>query len=93
MSKRSNLFLLTWDNAKSKKLREELSSMGMLILTSTKTTALLLAYPGINYKQVREVVKAYLNPDIGSAVYMNQRSGKVFELSNRGSGHWRRRGK
>lgn len=83
---------ITWDNpfpADSSSMIAALSKLGSLTAVQTKTTYILSPKKGVTWHQIRAALVANLHPQKGNVVYVNMRSGKIFEWGRNTSHKWR----
>lgn len=75
-------WLITWDNpepADSSSMLADLSSLGKLYTTKTKTTAILAPKKTAGWKDIRKTIVKNMNKSKGKVVYANLKSGNIFE--------------
>jgi hypothetical protein len=74
--------IITWDNpvpADSSAMVTALSALGKLTKVQTKTTYILAPRKNISWQRIRKALTGNLHPRRGNAVYVNLKSGGVFE--------------
>lgn len=84
---------ITWDNpnpANSSAMLAALGRLGKLTKVQTKTTYILAPRKRVKWKQVRAAITGNLHPRKGNALYVNLRSGRIFEWGSNTNRRWRR---
>ena len=85
-------WLVTWDNpqpADSSTMISALGALGRLTQVQTKTTWVLAPKKNGNWRAIRQAIVANLHPRKGNAVYVNLRSGKIFEWGSQTERAWK----
>lgn len=84
-------WLITWDNpqpADSSSMLAALGQLGKLTGVQAKTTYLLAPYGSTTWRQIRNAISGNLNPSKGNVVYVNLRSGNIFEYGRHTGKKW-----
>ena len=84
---------ITWDNASpadSSSMLAALGALGNLTEVQTKTTCLLAPKSGVTWRKIRSAIEVNLHPKKGNALYVNLRSGKVFQRGKRTGHKWKK---
>ena len=84
---------ITWDNPKpadSSTMLAELGKLGRLTSVQTKTTYLLAPKSTTTWRNIRSAIESNLNPVKGNVMYVNLRSGKVFERGTKTNHKWKK---
>jgi hypothetical protein len=85
-------YYISWDNpvpADSSEMLRALKKLGHVTKLHLKTTVALFPRSTITFKQVRDAIKANLNPQTGNAMYINMCTGKGFQIGKGTKGLWK----
>lgn len=85
-------YYISWDNpvpANSRSMLKALRALGNVSVLETKTSIALAPKQGYSWRHVRTAIEENLNQTTGKAFYVNLRSGKGFEISQRTNWRWR----
>ena len=84
---------ITWDNptpADSSSMIAALSALGKLTKVQTKTTYILAPRSTVKWQQIRGAIVANLHLRKGNALYVNLKSGQIFEWGANTNRKWRK---
>jgi hypothetical protein len=81
-------FTMTWDNPSGgdyRRVTSRLSRLGTLYRRAPRTTAVLEPHPDVTFADIKRAFTATLDSRRGSAVLVSSKTGRVYELNNRGN--------
>lgn len=85
-------YFVSWDNpmpADSSAMLSALRALGKVTTLQTKTSIALSPRSTVHWQDVRDAIKANLNPKNGNAFYVNVRTGKGFQIGKKTKWLWK----
>jgi hypothetical protein len=86
-------YFISWDNPKpadSSAMLSALRDLGKVTTLQTKTSIALSPRSTVHWRDVRDAIKANLNPQKGNAFYVNVRTGRGFQIGTKTKWLWKK---